>query len=513
MHAIRIAGTWRFPLTGNGMWTLAVCLALAACSAERSPPEPAGADAPNSVQWFDGALEAAFEQARAQNKPVLVYWGAVWCPYCEALKNTVFTRKDFIERSRAVIPVYLDGDLPQAQKWGVQFKVVGYPTLILFSPDGSEIARVAGGMDLEQYASILDRTLADERPIATVIAQVLDLDAQPSAADCRRLAYHAWGLVEESDSELEKRASALMVAAQRCGTVDDTAALRLSLLYLEARLGIESGAIRDGEAPSPGLRDAVIALRPVLRDDSQVSATLDVLVSLDSALYTVVSGLGEAFAAGFLRDWTDALTRAARDTRYGESDRVLALAMALQAQQRLSPERKIDPTLAESVRQQVQAALASKRDAGARADIVNAARIVYSTLGDDDTLYDLLLAELPASPTPYYYMPTLAAIEERRGHPEKAIEWLAKAFAATPTPGARVRWGLRYVQGLIRLTPEDTAAIERAALEVAGAILERDAQLPPDPQRAKRLTDALAKWATTPERKAVVAAVERRLAT
>jgi hypothetical protein len=51
----------------------------------------------------------------------------------------VFNRQDFISLSQMFVPVYLDGDTPGAQKLGAQFKVRGYPTMILFKPDGTEL--------------------------------------------------------------------------------------------------------------------------------------------------------------------------------------------------------------------------------------------------------------------------------------------------------------------------------------------------------------------------------------
>src|SRR5262245_53743206 len=155
--------------------SLALCAGLVGCGksgsesgkTEAASTAPSSISAPKSgVDWFDGSLDAAFARAQAEHKPVLINWGAHWCPYCMALKATVFTRPDFIAQTANVIAVDLDGDTPEGQAANEEFHVIGYPTLAIFKADKTEIARVSGGMDLEQYAGTLARVLQAERPVS-----------------------------------------------------------------------------------------------------------------------------------------------------------------------------------------------------------------------------------------------------------------------------------------------------------------------------------------------------------
>src|SRR5262245_8814423 len=240
--------------------SLALCAGLVGCgksgSGSESGKTEAASTAPSSgpaskseVDWFEGSLDAAFAQAQAEHKPVLINWGAHWCPYCMALKATVFTRPDFIAQTANVVAVDLDGDTPEGQAANEEFHVIGYPTLALFKADRSEIARVSGGMDLEQYAGTLARVLEDERPIAEVLAAAVKPDvAALSKEDCRRLAYHGWELEAADDDVAEKKASELALAADRCPADERIARARLNARALVIQVDHESHAIGEGKA-------------------------------------------------------------------------------------------------------------------------------------------------------------------------------------------------------------------------------------------------------------------------
>jgi hypothetical protein len=251
---------------------------------------------------------------------------------------------------------------------------------------------------------------------------------------------------------------------------------------------------------------------PVLADREEARATVDILSLVDDATFTAVKGQGQEFTDTFHKAWANAMLTAAHDTHYGESERLLALATAIDAETQLRADKSAPSDMTDEARKQVTAALSKDSQRATRHDIVNAARLVYSALGDQDALYDLLVAEAPKSNAAYYYMPTIASIEERRGHSAEALKWLKRAYESTAAPGARAKYGARYVSGLTRLAPDDLATIRLVSMEVAQAINERDARTTKTPERADHLTEPLTKWATTPSRKAVVADVEKRLA-
>ncbi len=94
-------------------------------------------------------LEKAFVQAKAEKKSVLVeFTGSDWCPPCIAMKKNVFSKKEFVTAaSENFILVQLDfpnGDKALKEKnqpYAEKYKIEGFPTVILFTPEGKEFTR------------------------------------------------------------------------------------------------------------------------------------------------------------------------------------------------------------------------------------------------------------------------------------------------------------------------------------------------------------------------------------
>src|SRR5215510_2341553 len=152
----------------------------------------AAAPKDDGIAWFDGDVDAAFAQAKRDRKPLFLYWGAVWCPPCNQVKVTIFNRQDFIARSRSFVPVYIDGDSPSAQALASRFKVNGYPTMVLFRPDGTEVTRLPGEVEADQYMRVLALGMHATRPVSALLAAVQSGRGSLTPADWRLLAYYSW---------------------------------------------------------------------------------------------------------------------------------------------------------------------------------------------------------------------------------------------------------------------------------------------------------------------------------
>ncbi|MGH8264613.1 MAG: thioredoxin family protein, partial [Steroidobacteraceae bacterium] len=181
----------------RGLCSPALVLLVVACSSKSPEPAAPAGQATQASAHEDGIawrtdVDAAFAEAKTSNKPVFLYWGAVWCPPCQQVRSTIFKRPEFIERTRLVIPVYLDGDSPSAQAYADRFGVIGYPTVVILSADGTEITRLPGGADADLYMSVLDAAISNLKPVKDLIATAGEDAKKLTPADWHVLAYYAW---------------------------------------------------------------------------------------------------------------------------------------------------------------------------------------------------------------------------------------------------------------------------------------------------------------------------------
>ncbi len=497
-------------------------LVAAGCTRHIVPPAPASgalaAAAPNAaaaepaIAWYSGSVESAFAAARAQNKPVFLYWGAKWCPPCHELKATVFSRPDFIEKPKLFIPVYLDGDDPGAQKWGEKFGVSGYPTVLVLRADQSELARISGGMDLSQYAEVLDLVLGDVRPVSTILAALKSGGAQPlSRDDCRRLAYYGWDVTEDVTSRFSELARTLVKAAHRCPTDTESEQARPIVTAASMAADGEAEALTAGKPPSRRLAELISKVDGILQNPSLAANVSDALGGLDESFFQAVAHVVPRSVADWNGRYGVVMDAAAADPRFSAADHLYSLYAKLTATKALDPQHKIPADLAAQAHQRIDVALAGKLDEHARASVVNAALNILDLIGDDDRAYAIAREQMAQSKSPYYNMLDLASLDERRGHADSAVNWLARAYAQSQGAATRFQWGTDYLFGLIRMKPADDAAIRAVGLSVLGELDGPDRIYRRTRVRLERLDHSLSKWNAKGDHSATIAVLRQRM--
>ena len=468
-------------------------------SAEEVSLASVHADSPG-IAWFNGNVEAAFDSAKKSNKPVLLYWGAQWCPPCKQLKSAVFNRPDFIEKSKLFVAVYLDGDLPDAQKWGDEFRVTGYPTVVVFKPDRTEITRIAGNMDLSLYAGVLDNVLGDVRPVKDVIELAVKGDAPLAADDCRRLAYHAFGLEDDGMFPAAKLQTAFENAARTCPADLVRERARLHIRAAQQATEQQTDVLKSGGKADKALTVAIVRVNELLSNKPLALANADALRGLRTEFFLAARQTLPQLAPTLRERWMAIADAATASAEFAPADQLAAQLMKITAAKAYAADGKVPTDVRSVALATSDKMLAVKQEPYVRAGVVNSAINIYIALDDWERARDLLALEATTSNTPYYYLGDLADVEEHLGNIDRSVELLAEAYAKAKGPASRFQWGYNYLDGLLRMKPDDLATIEKVGAQVIAELDGPNRIHRRTLSRLNRLDEKLTEWNTTAAR-------------
>lgn len=435
-------------------------LVLAGC--HRQAPQQAASTQPaaQEIAWRHGDVDDAFAEAKEGQKPVLLYWGAKWCPPCNLMKQTLFKDASFIAETRNFVPVYLDGDAKGAQLWGEKFGVQGYPTVIVLRPDHTEVTRLSGGSMASSLADVL--RLAAKRTEST--EELLKRAADPqrlSADDWALLANYDW--LDDPKHFQDQKAEAAFTGRLAAAATDPAAKRKLALTSLVLSIG---GDDKAKLAPAQ-VTQLETVLPAVLSDYAETKANRQVLSYAGAELVLAVpdkaqqAKLGTALVA--------ALDRVAADNSLPLGDRLDTLSADV-ALSKAANGGKVAPPVLAKVRQRVAMADRAANNPMLRQAVIPDAGQFLADAGDPTAGAKLLEAELPHAIAPYYFMMDLAGMAEDRKDNKAAIAWARKAAQTAEGPATRIQWAILYSGFVLRLTPDDKAAVEQSADSVIDAL-------------------------------------------
>jgi len=119
---------------------------------EDTPPQ-AGFD---RIQ-FVGSYPAALQQARAEGKPLLLFFQNAACVYCKQMQEEAFTCGQVVRQAERFICVQIE--VAQAPALCRQFHVEVFPTVQFVSAYGSPLQRLTGMKDADTLAAQMEAAL------------------------------------------------------------------------------------------------------------------------------------------------------------------------------------------------------------------------------------------------------------------------------------------------------------------------------------------------------------------
>ena len=438
--------------------------ALAAGLAAAAPPATAAGLPSKNVAWRSAAADAdidrAFAQARQEKKPVLLYWGATWCPPCNQLKATLFNRQDFATQARSFVAVHVDGDRPAAQKLSRRFNVSGYPTLLVFNTAGQELTRLPGEVDAEQVLALMQLGLAGGRPVKAVLADARA--GKPLAADeWRLLAYYSW---ETDDGQLVPRAEVAATLATLAAASSAADAETTTRLWLKALAASDDGK---GVKPDDALRERVMK---VVNDPAQARAHMDVVAGSAADLVRVLAGDAAPETSSLVAPFDAALRRLAADATLSRGDRISALISRIDLARLGTTKEDVAPKLPEALLKDVRDHVARDdreiTDGYERMAVIPSGGYALAHAGLWAESDALLKANLAKSQAPYYLMSQLGSNARKLGRKAEALQWYQQAWDKSEGPATRLQWGSGYLGALVDLAPAEAARIEKTAAKL-----------------------------------------------
>ena len=122
-----------------------------------------GMGATDQISWR-ADYPTALDEAGVSGKPLLLVFGAIWCPPCQVMKHEVWPDKRVEQiANEKFIPVYIDGDTQE--RIMAKFGVMYYPTIIAASSAGEPLSQV-GISSASEMVAFLNHSLQNRADLA-----------------------------------------------------------------------------------------------------------------------------------------------------------------------------------------------------------------------------------------------------------------------------------------------------------------------------------------------------------
>jgi uncharacterized protein YyaL (SSP411 family) len=109
------------------------------------------------VKWQTD-LHAAHRVSVANDRPMLLVFGADWCGYCKKLEQKTLGRSPVAEFvNAAFVPVHIDFD--RDPRIAEVLEIKSLPCTVVLSPEADLLGRLDGYVEHEEYKQVLEQAL------------------------------------------------------------------------------------------------------------------------------------------------------------------------------------------------------------------------------------------------------------------------------------------------------------------------------------------------------------------
>src|SRR3989338_8080859 len=107
------------------------------------------------IKWYE-YNQKTFDVAKTEDKPIFMLVTAVWCYWCHVYRDETLHQPEIVDYiNKNFIPVFVDAD--KRQDLTRQYLAGGWPSTVIFSPDGKEVSRINGHIKKQDLLNYLEK--------------------------------------------------------------------------------------------------------------------------------------------------------------------------------------------------------------------------------------------------------------------------------------------------------------------------------------------------------------------
>ena len=120
----------------------------------------------SAISFSETGLKPALEKAKTENKPVLLWCYATWCPHCKTMKAGVFIDQAVADYfNKIFICTSQDMEKGEGIELNKELKIISYPTFVFYDPTGTIIYRVEGELKSNVFIQEGKNALTQKRQL------------------------------------------------------------------------------------------------------------------------------------------------------------------------------------------------------------------------------------------------------------------------------------------------------------------------------------------------------------